>query len=55
MVKHLKISRRKAYSNRSLIKFVEVLFLLFELIQFPKHFSKFSKKTFNNWQRKPRS
>lgn len=50
MTKHRKISRRKAYRNRSLIKFVEVLFLLFELVQFPKHFSKFSKKTFNNWQ-----
>src|SRR3989338_3461545 len=50
MTKHRKYSRRKAYRNRSLIKFAEVLFLLFELIQFPKHFSKYSKKTFNNWQ-----
>lgn len=50
MTKHRKISRRKTYRNRSLIKFAEVLFLLFELVQFPKHFSKYSKKTFNNWQ-----
>jgi hypothetical protein len=27
-----------------------VLFLLFEIIGFPKHFSKFSNKLFNNWQ-----
>jgi hypothetical protein len=50
MVKHRKISRRKRYINRSLIKFVKVLFLLFEIIGFPKHFSKFSNKIFNNWQ-----
>lgn len=50
MVKHRKISRRKKYINRSLIKFVKVLFLLFEIIGFPKHFSKFSNKIFNNWQ-----
>lgn len=45
-----KISKRKRKYNRSLIKFVEVLFLLFEIIKFPKYFSKYSKKTFNNWQ-----
>ena len=50
MANHRKNSRRKAKRDRSLIKFVEVLFLLFELIGFPKHFSKYSKKTFNNWQ-----
>ena len=50
MSKHRKNSRRKRYINRSLIKFVKVLFLLFEIIGFPKHFSKFSNKIFNNWQ-----
>ena len=50
MVKHRKNSRRKRYINRSLIKFAKVLFLLFEIIGFPKHFSKFSNKIFNNWQ-----
>ncbi len=50
MPKHRKNSRRKVKQNRSLIKFVQILFLLFEIIEFPKHFSKFSKKTFNNWQ-----
>ena len=50
MANHRKNSRRKAKRSRSLIKFVEVLFLLFELMGFPKHFSKYSKKTFNNWQ-----
>lgn len=50
MCYHRKISNRKRKTNRSLIKFVKVLFLLFEGIEFPKHFSKFSKRTFNNWQ-----
>lgn len=50
MSKHRKNSRRKIYINRSLIKFVQVLFLLFEIIGFPKHFSKFSNKIFDNWQ-----
>ena len=50
MGKHRKNSRRKKYMNRSLIKFVKVLFLLFEIIGFPKHFSRFSNKIFNNWQ-----
>jgi len=50
MSKHRKNSRRKRYINRSLIKFAKVLFLLFEIIGFPKHFSKFSNKLFNNWQ-----
>jgi len=50
MANHRKYSRRKARTNRSLIKFVQVLYLLFGLIAFPKHFSKYSKKTFNNWQ-----
>jgi hypothetical protein len=45
-----KISKRKKKYNRSLIKFVEILFLLFEIIEFPKYFSRFSKKTYNNWQ-----
>ena len=50
MSKHRKNSRRKRYINRTLIKFVKVLFLLFEIIGFPKHFSRFSNKIFNNWQ-----
>jgi transposase len=50
MSKHRKISRQKRKTNRSLIKFVKVLFLLFEIIGFPKHFSKFSNQIFNNWQ-----
>lgn len=50
MSKHRKNSRRRSKQNRSLIKFAEILFLLFEIIEFPKYFSKFSKKTFNNWQ-----
>jgi hypothetical protein len=50
MVKHRKISRQKRYINRSLIKFAKVLYLLFEIIGFPKQFSKFSNKIFNNWQ-----
>ena len=50
MSKHRKNSRRKKYINRTLIKFAKVLFLLFEIIGFPKYFSKFSNKIFNNWQ-----
>jgi len=33
-----------------LIKFLKLLFRLLELIEFPKYSSKFSKKTFDNWQ-----
>lgn len=50
MSKHQKNSRQKRRINRSLIKFVKVLFLLFEIIGFPKHFSKFSNRIFDNWQ-----
>jgi hypothetical protein len=50
MPKHRKNLRRKAKQNRSLIKFVQVLYLLFEIVHLPKHFSKYSKRTFNNWQ-----
>lgn len=50
MCYHRKISRIRKKTNRSLIKFVKVLFLLFEIIGFPKHFSKYSNKIFNNWQ-----
>lgn len=50
MANHRKYSRRKARTNRSLIKFVQVLYLLFGMIGFPKHFSKYSKKTFDSWQ-----
>jgi len=50
MSKHRKNSRRKQYINRSLIKFAKVLFLLFEIIGFPKYFSKYSNRIFDNWQ-----
>ena len=50
MPKHRKISKRKSKCDRSLIKFAEVLFVLFGVIGFPKHFSRFSNKIFNNWQ-----
>jgi hypothetical protein len=50
MCYHRKISHRKVKTNRSLIKFVKVFYLLLEIIAFPEYFSKFSKKTFNNWQ-----
>lgn len=50
MSKHRKNSRHKRKTNRSLIKFAKVLFLLFGIIGFPKHFSRFSNKIFNNWQ-----
>lgn len=50
MSKHRKNSRHKRKTNRSLIKFVKVLLLLLEIIGFPKFFSKYSKKTFDNWQ-----
>ncbi len=47
MARHRKSARRKARESRSLIKFVKVLFLLFENIGFPKHFSRFSRKDFD--------
>ena len=50
MAMHRKYSRRKVRQNRSLIKFAEVLFALFGLIGFPKHFSKYSKREFTTWQ-----
>lgn len=50
MSTHRKNSRHIGKTNRSLIKFVKVLFLLFEIIWFPKYFSKFSNKIFTNWQ-----
>ena len=46
----VKISRQKNKKNRNLIKFVKILYLLFEVIGFPKHFSKYSNRIFNNWQ-----
>jgi len=50
MNKYRKNSRQKKKTNRSLIKFVKVLFLLFEIIGFPKQFSKYSNRIFSNWQ-----
>lgn len=43
----MKLERKK---ELKLIKFLKLLFRLLELISFPKHFSKYSKKTFDNWQ-----
>ncbi len=43
----MKTKRKK---ELKLIKFLKLLFKLLELISFPKHFSKYSKKTFDNWQ-----
>lgn len=50
MARHRKSARRRARENRSLIKFAKVLFLLFEVIGFPKHLSRFSKRDFTTWQ-----
>ena len=50
MSKHRKNSRHKHKTNRSLIKFTKILFILFWIIGFPKQFSKFSNRIFNNWQ-----
>lgn len=41
---------QKKKKELKLIKFLKLLFKLLELCHFPKHFSKYSKKTFNNWQ-----
>jgi hypothetical protein len=43
-------AKAKKKQDRSLIRFVKLLFVLFELIGLPKYKSKFSKKTFNSWQ-----
>lgn len=43
----MKSERKK---ELKLIKFLKLLFKLLELISFPKHFSKYSKKIFDNWQ-----
>jgi hypothetical protein len=43
-------AKAKKKQDRSLIRFVELLFVLFELIGLPKYKSKYSKKTFNSWQ-----
>ena len=43
----MKTERKK---ELKLIKFLKLLFKLLELIEFPKHFSKYSKRTFDNWQ-----
>lgn len=50
MAHHRKSARRKARENRSLIKFAKVVFLLLDVIGFPKHFSRFSRKDFTTWQ-----
>ena len=43
----MKSERKK---ELKLIKFLKLLFKLLELIEFPKHFSMYSKHTFDNWQ-----
>lgn len=43
-------AKAKKKQDRSLISFVKLLFVLFELIGLPKYKNKFSKKTFNSWQ-----
>ncbi len=50
MVKTHFFAKAKKKEQRSLIRFVKLLFALFELIGLPKYKSKFSKKTFSSWQ-----
>ena len=50
MTQHRKYARRRQRRDRSLIKFVRILFLLFERLRYPRYTSKYSKKTFSNWQ-----
>ena len=50
MVKTHFFAKAKKHEQRSLIRFVKLLFVLFELIGLPKYKNKFSKKTFNSWQ-----
>jgi len=46
-VNPMKSGRKK---ELKLIKFLALLFRLLELCEFPKHSSKYSKRTFDNWQ-----
>lgn len=50
MVKTHFFAKAKKKEQRSLIRFVNLLFALFELIGLPKYRSKYSKKTFSSWQ-----
>ena len=43
-------AKAKKKEQRSLIRFVKLLFALFELIGIPKYKSKYSKKIFSSWQ-----
>ena len=43
-------AKAKKHEQRSLIRFVKLLFVLFELIGLPKYKSKYSKKMFSSWQ-----
>lgn len=36
--------------QKRLIRFLQLLYALFDLIGFPKHFSKYARKDFDNWQ-----
>lgn len=50
MAKTRFFSKAKRKRQRSLIRFVKLLFVLFELVGLPKYKSKYSKKTFTSWQ-----
>ena len=50
MVKTRFFAKAKGNENRSLIRFVQILYALFELIGLPKYKSKYSKRTFSSWQ-----
>lgn len=43
-------SKAESKNKKSLIRFVKILFVLFELIGLPKYKSKYSKRTFSSWQ-----
>ena len=50
MAKTRFFSKAKNKKQRTLIRFVKLLFTLFENIGLPKYKSKYSKKTFSSWQ-----
>lgn len=43
-------AKAKKKERRSLIRFVKILYVLFELIGLPKYKNKYSKRTFSSWQ-----
>lgn len=46
----MKNNKAKQKKDLKLIKLLKLLCKLFEMCDFPKHFSKYSKHTFDNWQ-----